>query len=59
MRDGYLEETEMGWALEVERKAMDILVDLIPWSFSMIKLAWMQKSLATTWQSSEYRDLLK
>lgn len=59
MRDGYLEETEVGWMLEVDRKAMDILVDLIPWSFSMIKLGWMEKSLATTWQSSEYRDLMK
>ncbi len=52
MRQGYLEETESGWNLEVERKAMDLLVDFIPWSFSLLKLSWMEKSLTTKWKKS-------
>ena len=58
MREGYLEDAEMSWELEVDRKAMDVLVDLIPWSFSTIKLSWMKKSLTTIWQSDEYRNLM-
>ncbi|MEM1407809.1 MAG: contractile injection system tape measure protein, partial [Bacteroidota bacterium] len=58
MREGYLEDAEMSWTLEVDRKAMDVLVDLIPWSFSTTKLSWMKKSLTTIWQSDEYRNLM-
>ena len=52
MREGWLEQTELGWTLEVERKAMDILVDLIPWSFNLVKLGWMETSLTTKWKKS-------
>jgi hypothetical protein len=57
-RVGRLEENEMGWNVTVERKSMDILVDWIPWSFSLVKLSWMEKSLAVHWQSDQYRDLM-
>jgi|GEM_PF-6615397 len=49
IRDGYIEQTDAGWQLEVERKSLDILVDFIPWSFSLIKLSWMDLSLTTKW----------
>lgn len=52
IRDGYLEQNAMGWQLEVDRKAMDILVDFIPWSYSLIKLSWMGMSLSTKWGRS-------
>jgi hypothetical protein len=57
-RAGHIEENEIGWNLTVNRKSMDILVDWIPWSFSLIKLSWMEKSLAVNWQSDQYRDLM-
>jgi hypothetical protein len=56
-RAGHIEENEIGWNLTVDRKSMDILVDWIPWSFSLIKLSWMEKSLAVHWQLDQYRDL--
>jgi hypothetical protein len=52
MRDGYLEQTDMGWKLEVNRQTLDILIDYLPWAFSMIKLPWMETNLATTWTKS-------
>jgi hypothetical protein len=57
-RAGHIEKNEIGWNLTVDRKSMDILVDWIPWSFSLIKLSWMEKSLAVSWQSDQYRDLM-
>lgn len=57
-RAGHIEENEIGWNLTVDRKSVDILVDWIPWSFSLIKLSWMEKSLAVHWQSDQYRDLM-
>ncbi|MBT1686932.1 contractile injection system tape measure protein [Dawidia soli] len=57
-RAGHLEENDIGWSLTVERRSADILVDWIPWSFSLIKLSWMEKSLTVNWQSDQYRDLM-
>lgn len=48
-RSGYLEEHASGWKLAVVRKAQDVLVDMIPWGYSMIKMPWMTKSLSTQW----------
>ncbi|GAB2835117.1 contractile injection system tape measure protein [Ferruginibacter profundus] len=40
--DGY-------WKLQVERKAVDILLDKIPWGISYIQLPWMPYALITEW----------
>lgn len=48
-REGRLERQEGGWSLRVQRKAFDVLVDQIPWGFSMVHHAWQPASLATTW----------
>ncbi len=48
-RDGILEEQSGDWTLQVERKDYDILLNAIPWAYSIIKLPWMQKHLTVTW----------
>ena len=40
--DGY-------WKLQVERNAVDILLDKVPWGFAYIKLPWMLFPLAVEW----------
>ncbi len=35
--------------LKVERKTVDILIDQLPWTISMIKLPWMKKLLKVEW----------
>ncbi|MFT4803424.1 MAG: hypothetical protein ACI9YE_000617, partial [Psychroserpens sp.] len=49
VRDGILRETEERWELIVEKRAYDILLLKSPFSFSIIKLPWMQKPLHVTW----------
>ncbi len=48
-RQGVLREEENGWRVNVERKGFDVLLDQIPWSFSIVKLPWMQKAIFTEW----------
>jgi hypothetical protein len=48
-REGRLERTEAGWKLEVERKTLDVLMDGLPWSFSLILAPWMPEPLAVSW----------
>lgn len=48
-RNGILTEYEDKWILKVERKAFDILIERIPWSFSIIKFPWMRKILYVEW----------
>lgn len=49
VRDGILRETEDRWELTVEKRAYDILMLKSPFSFSIIKLPWMEKPLHVTW----------
>jgi len=37
------------WALQVESKSFDILLDQLPWGISMIKLPWMEKMMWVEW----------
>lgn len=48
-REGKLEQHENGWKLRVQRKTLDVLVDQVPWSFSVIRLPWMPLPLYVTW----------
>lgn len=48
-REGILKIKEEEIFLRVERKAYDILLSQIPWSYSMIKLSWMKKILRVEW----------
>ncbi len=42
-------ETDGYWKLQVQRNAVDILLDKIPWGFAYIKLPWMLFPLAVEW----------
>ena len=48
-REGKISRVEPGWKLEVERKVLDVLVDAIPWSFSMVFAPWMPEPLSVSW----------
>ena len=49
-REGKLFSTDEGWRLEVHRKTEDILLNRLPWGFSMIKLSWMPRLLTVSWE---------
>lgn len=48
-REGRLIHGEEGWALEVERKVIDILIDQLPWSFSTLFHPWMSGPISVRW----------
>ncbi len=48
-RGGLLRRKEQSWALHVERKSFDVLVNYLPWSTSIIKLPWMPEAMVTEW----------
>ena len=48
-RVGRLADEDGGWQLHTEAKSYDILIDSLPWSFSIIKFPWMTKPLFTQW----------
>ena len=49
-RAGRLRLREDGWHLEVEQKAIDVLLDRLPWSFSLVKYSWMRQPLYVEWR---------
>ena len=48
-RNGKLTHRSDGWLLQVEAKTLDILLDRLPWGFSMIRLGWMREMLFVEW----------
>jgi hypothetical protein len=50
VRNGILRKEENGWELTVERKAYDLLLMRVPFSFSVIKFPWMPKPLTVKWR---------
>lgn len=49
IRDGLLVEQEDRWELTIEKRAYDILIHKSPFSFSIIKLKWMDKPIHVSW----------
>jgi hypothetical protein len=49
VRDGSLTEMKDRWDLIVERRAYDVLLARAPFSYSVIKLPWMEKAIYVTW----------
>lgn len=47
---GSLVHGDRGWQLNVDRRAVDILIDRLPWSMGIIKLPWMREVLYTEWR---------
>ena len=51
LREGILEDTEGYWLLKVEQRGYDVLLDTLPWSYSLIKLPWMKKFVRVNWRN--------
>ena len=49
-RNGALRMSNERWELEVEKRPFDMLLDKIPWTYSLIKYEWMDKPLSTLWR---------
>ncbi|HTA27039.1 MAG TPA: contractile injection system tape measure protein, partial [Bacteroidia bacterium] len=48
-REGKLNKIDTGWKLNVENKTVDVLLNKLPWGYSMIKLPWMKDILTIEW----------
>ncbi|QMU29337.1 hypothetical protein HUW48_15420 [Adhaeribacter radiodurans] len=48
-RKGILTENGARYTLQVERKGHDLLLNTIPWGFTLLKLPWMKKMLQVEW----------
>ncbi|MBL4676743.1 MAG: hypothetical protein JKY70_11155 [Mucilaginibacter sp.] len=48
-RAGKITHKEDAWLIQVERTAVDVLLDKLPWGFSTIKLPWLTQLIHTEW----------
>lgn len=48
-RPGVLTHKNEAWQLKVEKKTLDILMERLPWSFSIIRHAWMTQPVMVEW----------
>lgn len=51
-RNGMLYPFENGWKVILESAAVDMLLNTIPWSYSIIRLPWMNKPIYTECQKN-------
>ncbi len=49
-RGGRLQRKQDAWHLAVETRAYDLLLDQLPWSYSTIKFAWMDRVIYVDWR---------
>jgi hypothetical protein len=49
MREGKISKNDSDWWLHVDHKTIDILLNRIPWGFSIIKTPWMKTKLIVEW----------
>ncbi len=48
-RTGKLSHKEDKWLLQVEQRTEDVLLQCLPWSYSIIRHPWMKQALFTEW----------
>jgi hypothetical protein len=48
-RDGSLTATPDGWRLRVQQKGIDVLLSFLPWSWTLVRLPWMNTTIYTEW----------
>ena len=48
-KEGILKKDFNGWKLYVERSTIDILLERIPWGYSIIKLPWLEQMIYVEW----------
>lgn len=49
IREGKVTNIAGEWNLVVEQKTLDVLIKKLPWSFTMIKLPWLNKLIHVEW----------
>ncbi len=49
-RGGRLKLKDDAWHLSVEPRTFDMLLDQVPWSYSTIKFAWMERVIFVEWR---------
>lgn len=49
-REGRLSRDDDGWQLQVEPRSFDMLLDQLPWGFSLLKFPWMERPLHVEWR---------
>jgi len=49
-RGGRLQRVAEAWQLSVEGRSFDMLLDALPWSYSTIRLAWMDRPIYVEWR---------
>lgn len=49
-RPGYLHLKDDAWHLRVQEGVFDMLLDQLPWSFSIIKYPWMERAVHVSWR---------
>ncbi|HNP26829.1 MAG TPA: contractile injection system tape measure protein, partial [Nitrosomonas sp.] len=49
-RQGQLQLKDGIWFLTIEPGPFDVLLDQLPWSFSVIKHSWMERAVHVTWR---------
>jgi len=49
LREGKISHKEDHWLLQVERTGVDILLERLPWSYSTIRLPWLNHLIYTEW----------
>ncbi len=47
IRPGVLQDQDKGWTLTLEPRPYDILLDSLPWNYTLVKMPWMSKMLTT------------
>jgi hypothetical protein len=50
LRPGRLERQEEGWRLTVERLSLDVLLDSLPWTISLVRTPFMAEILRVNWR---------
>lgn len=48
-RNGKLSKVDNGWLLQVKQKAIDTLLNNLPWGIGIIRLPWMNEMLVVEW----------
>lgn len=48
-REGRLTMNDDAWQLRIQRKTVDVLVDRIPWTISVLHHGWMEKPVYVSW----------
>lgn len=49
VHEGYLTEEAERWVLKIPPKGADMLLSTLPWGYSIIKYAWMEKMITVEW----------